>query len=471
MIMLRAKLFRAAVPAPILTLALTCLSLAGPPRLEAGDLRFYEPGARAAALGGAFTALADDASALFYNPAGLAFLREFRIKTNIAFGRRQLTADWPTADRRYRSEPSEFMGAASASWQPVNRVTLATGLFFPYNFESFWSPGWAGEPVCQRDELTSLYFRSALAFEVVKGLALSAGIDVVSSHLRWRHVIPFEIEAFPLTLEHEVDSVHRLRGRGLSFVAGVMWKIVPALQVGARYQRGLTLEYSGTNDFVRNPLAPDERVPDPNLGTRTVGSLMDRFFAKQNVTGELTFPDELVVGVAFTPLANVSLYLDVERDGWSEFGDWIFVSGNEGGDLNPAFTSADREFYGIAPDYGTQGLALGLRDTTTVKAGLEYRPLRHLAVRAGYSRRPSSVPATEETPVYPDLDRDIYSLGVGYEGPLFSVWGDGQRVSDLSFDLYVRYAAAGPSMSAFPGYEYTYGSKRVVFGVGAGLAF
>jgi len=464
-----------AKPSPItaltLTLALTCLTLFGPPRLEAGDLRFYEPGARAAALGGAFTALADDASALFYNPAGLAFLGEFRLKTNIAFGKRQLTADWPAAGRRYRSEPGEFMGAVSASWQPVKRVTLATGLFFPYNFETFWSPGWVGEPVCQRNELASLYFRSALAVEVVKGLALSAGVDVVSSNLRWRHVIPFDIEAFPLTLDHEVESVHRLHGSGLSFVAGVMWKVIPALQVGARYQRGLTMDYAGTNDFIRNPLAPDERVPDPNLGTRTVGSLSDLFYAKQNVTGELKFPDELVFGVAVTPMARVSLYLDVQWDGWSEFGEWIFVSANEGGDLNPAFTSVYREFYGIAPDYGTQGVDLGLRDTTTVKAGLEYRPLRHLAVRAGYSRRPSSVPGTGQTPVYPDLDRNIYSLGFGYEGPLFSVWGDGQRVSDLSFDLFVRYAAAVPSTSALPGYEMTYGSKRVVFGVGAGLAF
>jgi len=469
--MLRAKLSRITVLTLTLTLALTCISLVGPPRLEADDFRFYEPGARAAALGGAFTALADDASALFYNPAGLAFLGEFRLKTNIAFGKRQLTADWPAAGRRYRSEPGEFMGAVSASWQPAKRVTLATGLFFPYNFESFWSPGWVGEPVCQRNELASLYFRSALSVEFVKGLALSAGVDVVSSNLRWRHVIPFDYEGLSLTLEHEVESVHRLRGSGLSFVAGVMWKIVPALQVGARYQRGLAMEYSGTNDFIRNPLAPDERILDPNQGTRTVGSLMDLFYAKQNVTGELKFPDELVVGFALTPLTRVSLYVDVQWDGWSEFGDWTFVSANEGGDLNPDFTSVYREFYGIVPDYGTQGVTLGLRDTTTVKAGLEYRPLRHLAVRAGYSRRPKSVAESGQTPVYPDLDRNIYSLGFGYEGPLFSVWGDGERVSDLSFDLFVRYAAAVPSTSSFPGYEMTYGSRRIVFGVGAGLAF
>jgi long-subunit fatty acid transport protein len=36
--------------------------------------QFLDPGTRATALGGAFTALADDASAVYYNPAGLHFL-------------------------------------------------------------------------------------------------------------------------------------------------------------------------------------------------------------------------------------------------------------------------------------------------------------------------------------------------------------------------------------------------------------
>ena len=39
----------------------------------AGGFNIYEMGSRATALGGAFTATADDATAVFYNPAGLAW--------------------------------------------------------------------------------------------------------------------------------------------------------------------------------------------------------------------------------------------------------------------------------------------------------------------------------------------------------------------------------------------------------------
>jgi hypothetical protein len=45
-------------------------------------------------------------------------------------------------------------------------VTLATGLFSPFNYESYWTPGWSGETLCSRNRLRSLYFRSDMSFDV-----------------------------------------------------------------------------------------------------------------------------------------------------------------------------------------------------------------------------------------------------------------------------------------------------------------
>ena len=442
-----------------------------PLRLGADDFSFHEPSARAAALGGAFTALADDASALFYNPAGLAFLGGVRLKTNIAFDRRAMTAAWPDAGRRFETGPSEFLGSISLSWQPVKRVTIGTGLFSPFTYESYWTPGWSGETLCERNRVRSLYFRSVVAVEVVKGLALSAGVDVVSSSLRWLHTIPFNIPTYPLPQNLDIDSSHRLRGNGLGFVAGALWKVLPALKIGARYQQGVPVDYAGTDVFNAQLDISGISVPDPYWPSRRVSSLIDFYYATQQVTGRLTFPREIAGGIAVTPISPLSLYIDVQWDRWSEFGDWIFSSENEGDALNPAFTPEYQAFYGLELNYGVQGVALALRDTRDIKAGLEFRPGRYLALRAGYARRQSSVDEAGRTPVYPDLDRNVYSLGFGYEGPLFSVWGNGERVSDLSFDIFIRYASGVPGASAYSGYEMTYGSSRVVFGVGAGLVF
>lgn len=51
---------------------------------QAGDYLLYGAGARSLAMGGAFTAVADDASAEYWNPAALAFLDEYQFQTMYA---------------------------------------------------------------------------------------------------------------------------------------------------------------------------------------------------------------------------------------------------------------------------------------------------------------------------------------------------------------------------------------------------
>jgi long-chain fatty acid transport protein len=451
--------------------AILVLAILLPLGLAAQDFSYYEPSPRAAGLGGAFTARADDATALFYNPAGLAFLSGFRIKADIAFAHRKTTAAWPDGGTTYRSDPSEFTGSTALSFQPIRRVTLAAGLFSPYAYESTWTPGWPGEFVITRNRVRSLYFRTALAVEVVKGLALSAGLDLVSTSLRYRHLIPFNIPNYPQTRDIDVETSHTLSGSGLGFTAGFLWKVLPALQIGARYQREVPVDLAGSDVFVQPMDTTGARVPLPEGGTIRVSDLIGRYYANQDVTGRITWPRDIAAGVAVTPFKSLSVYLDLEWSAWSGFGDLLFTSTKEGDALSPEFTPDDQAFYGLALDYGVQGVPLALRDTTKIKAGLEYRPAEHLAVRAGYAKHRSTVDEAGRTPVYPDLDRGYYSVGFGYEGPLFAIWDSTERVSDLSFDVFLRYAAATPGGSDFPGLELTYGSKRLMFGIGAGFVF
>lgn len=442
-----------------------------PADIAAEEFSFHEPGARAASLGGAFTARADDAAALFYNPAGLAFLKGFRLKTNITFADRTTDAAMPEGGRTYHSSPNEILGAHALAFQPVKRVTLAAGLFSPFTYTSLWAPNAVGNSTSLRNSLRTSYFRAALAVEVFKGFAVSGGLDVVSSSLVWRHNIPFELETYPLPPNAYAESRHQLNGRGLSFVAGALWKIIPAVQVGASYHGGVTIDYAGRNSYVVNWIGLTETIPSPGGRTITISDLLTMFYAPQDVTGRLTMPQELTFGVALTPLSRLSLYVDVERTRWRDSGDWIFRSRLEGGDLNPSFTQAYRDFYGITPDYGVQGIALGFADTTNLKGGLEFRPARYLSLRAGYAHQGSSIDEAGLTLIYPDLARDVYSFGFGYEGPLFSFYGGDERISDLSFDLFIRYAAGAPGVSSVPGLEMTYDSRRLVFGAGVGFVF
>src|SRR4029078_385868 len=80
---------------PLIIITLSALSLVGAPALAAAQDTFLPPappgppvGVRAAGMGGGVTAVADDASAVYWNPGGLA--------SGAFFG---LTIDYNTADR------------------------------------------------------------------------------------------------------------------------------------------------------------------------------------------------------------------------------------------------------------------------------------------------------------------------------------------------------------------------------------
>jgi long-chain fatty acid transport protein len=453
-----------------LSLAISLASVSLP--LKADDFSFHEVGARAAALGGAFTGKADDISAIFYNPAGLAFLKGVSLKTNLALAKRTIDATMPTLGTTFRSSPTEYLQNIFVAWQPVKRVGLGLGYFSPYNFDSTWgSASWPWDEVSSAAGLRSFFYRAVLSVEVLRGLAVGAALDLVSTSVWWHHSIPFELGNYTLPSITKTFSHHDLRGYGLGFTASALWKVSPALQIGARYQKSVGVKLTGMNSFTNSIEYSYDSVPDPIQPYRTVGSLLNMFFVPQSVTGKLNIPREIACGVAVTPIPRLSLYLDVLWDKWSQLGLWEFRSVNTNENLSPGFTLDYQEFWGVSPNYATQGAALVLRDSREFKAGLEWRLGRLFAVRTGFARHESSVESVDRSPLYPDLNRNVFSIGGGYEGPVFSPYSPDEAIGQLSFDLVVRYASASASPSTFPGLEMTYGANRWVMGVGVGFSF
>lgn len=439
--------------------------------LRAQDFAFHEVGARAASLGGAFTARADDITAIFYNPAGLAFLDGLRLKTNLAFGARKIGATLSDTGRTFPTAQPELRGSHFLSWRPAKGIGLGAGLYSPFNFDSRWPRAWIGEGMSVSAALNAETFRSVVAVEPLKGLAFGAGLDIVSLHMGWEHTLFFDLETYPLAHPAEIASAHAARGHGLGWTAGAMWTTLPWLRLGVRYQPGVTIDLVGVNDFLFDVESMNEPIPAPNPRFRVLVDVLDVFYDEQTVRSRIRLPREIACGVALTPVRNLTLSADLQWDRWSDFGPWQFTSVNEGGDLSPEFLPIYREFYGIEPDYGVQGFDLGLVDTRSVKAGLEYKQGRWFAFRAGWARHGSSVGAAGRTPLFPDTGMTVYSLGAGYEGPLFAIWDPKEAISDLSLDLFVRYAASDTVTSPLPAFDLVYHGDRWVVGLGVGFAF
>jgi long-chain fatty acid transport protein len=431
----------------------------------------FEPGARAAGMGGAFVADADDTSALFYNPAGLAFLKGVHVKANLLFGVRTTSATWPPTRGVYTTNPLAFRGSFAMSWQFLKRASLGIGFFMPDSVLTEWPFEWPGVGFSLKTRLNPVYLRPAVSFELFKGLSLGVGVDFVFANLTWNHVIHFPRSRY-VAIDIPVESREMLTGNGTGFVAGLLWKAHPAVQVGLKYQSHAPLDFTGRNVFV----IPTTQigalyVPGPyGAPVRLLNEVFYPFYDTQDVTSRLTMPREISGGIMLSPVRQVSLLLDVEWSGWREFGGWQITSKNYGGDLSPAFTTPLKDFYGIEPDYGLQAAGLVLRNIWSFKGGVEYRLGSHFAARGGFARHPGSTSDADLNPVAPDLGQDILSLGFGYEGPLFSVFND-EQIGELSFDLFFRYGFPKKGTSTLAGTEFIYRANSWSGGVGVGFNF
>ena len=96
----------------VMALLVTTWSLMGAVGAFATGFSIYEAGTRATALGGAFTASADDGSALFYNPAGLSFQSGTSFELNVM----------PIAPRFKFAEAQDGSGGVPATGSDAENV-------------------------------------------------------------------------------------------------------------------------------------------------------------------------------------------------------------------------------------------------------------------------------------------------------------------------------------------------------------
>jgi long-subunit fatty acid transport protein len=263
------------------------------------------------------------------------------------------------------------------------------------------------------------------------------------------------------------NSECEMNGHGLGFSVGILWKPHRMLQIGAKYQHHVAIDYRGFNVFdSRVPAAP--LIPHPTIIRYYYYEFFTFFFKRQAVTTRMTLPQEVVGGVLITPFPNLSLTFDAQKTSWHELGSWEFQSVNSEENLNPEFTPEFREFYGVGPNYGRQSTGLVLKDAWKYKGGIEYDLFGRFALRAGLARHESAVETSDLNPVYPDLERTIMSLGFGYEGPFYSIW-DRKEMGQFLIDVFFQYAWAKKRTASPPSVELTYEGNRWILGISVGF--
>ena len=422
----------------ILMMTLACLVSAS---AFAAGFSIFEQGAKASALGGAFAATADDGSAVFYNPAGLAQQRELSVLAGATFINftNEFTGDPNdpfTAGTEAKYNRHTFVPPNAYVTIPIGQnLTFGFGAFAAWGLRTDWADPWVGRFVSRDADLKTMSVEPALAWQSTNGkVAIGGGVEYRRARviLNQNIALPF---LNPFT--NRVTDIGNARlkseyGDDTGFNVGILLKPNPKFRFGASYRSGMDIDLEGTADFTQI-----------STGFPALDALVTPTFPHDdNITTTLPFPAIVAIGFAFKPTDRVDLEFDITHMTWSRF-------------------------EALAVDFEAQPTRSFVRqqnwsDSSAYRLGANIKATDEWDVRLGavYDENPQ---ATERVgPLLPDSDRIGATFGVGYK--------HGPFVIDLAaFILHFQDRSTdGRSAEQFNG---TYQTDATLWSVNFGYRF
>lgn len=381
----------------------------------AGGFQLNEHGARALAQGGAFAARASDLSALYFNPAGLAFQSGTQLyfgSTLIAprvsfFGPDQLNTNQETkmVDQVF------FPINLYASYQVMDDLNVAIGVSNPYGLGTEWPGDWSGKFISTKVNLETFFITPTVAYKVNNKFSVGIGVNYVIGNVKIKRVVsdPFDPHA-KTSIEADANS--------WGFNVGALYKFSSQFSIGASYRSQVKLDATGTATF------------DPNRSVYPAG----------DISSTLTLPATGFLGVCYKPMENLSLEADYQYTGWSSYKELAIT---------------------FKKDNSTSVSPKNYEDTYMIRLGGEYT-MGDLQLRAGYYYDHTPVPTKYVEPLLPDANRNGFSVGFGY------------KLSER-FNLDVAYlflkADQRKAVGTEVNFDGTYNNKAYLFGVNIGYTF
>jgi long-chain fatty acid transport protein len=263
-----------------------------PSRAHAGGFEVPDNGTEALGRGGAFTAKADDATALQYNVAGFARQRGTRLLLNAnltlddySFQRAGTFPDnasdartpwggafYPKVKNQGGPFFAPFIGA-STDFGYFDRFTIAAGVFGPSGVGNRTYPlGVSGAPSAARYDVVQAKTFVALptlafAYRVTDEIDLGVGLHAVIASFDLTSVSSTDISrALCPTVEYVgCDAQTRVQTTAFTYAGslGAMWHPSPSFAMGLNVRSPITIDSEGTANASAPAVTPTTVSPAP----------------------------------------------------------------------------------------------------------------------------------------------------------------------------------------------------------------
>ena len=387
----------------ILVIALLCVWVRGAVAQEERAIdNFAGVGVRAMGMGGAFVGVADDFTAMYWNPAGLAQMQQREVQVSFLRNSRANDSIFNGTTGRSELTNTRFGSLGFVYPYPVYRgsLVLAAGLTRIKDFD--WSlnlkgddDGLAADHAFQHEGELALAGVSA-AIDVSPAVSLGATLGLVSGEDE-------AVNEFDWADSQDEFLEQRFFARD-TFTDEYKW--TPYAVLGAmlrtprddpRYRLGATFTTGGTHKirYVFRGAPVDAGYNSVEYDDGTVEEFSDEEVSN---TYELALPFEFGVGASAEALPGLTLAGSLHLAEWSQ----------------SEYKGADE--YGLRADtsFETQ-----YRDVLRYHLGVEYQvPVVALDLRAGYFVDPVPFvgprdPGSDDPPIRIEDDRRFITLGAG----------------------------------------------------------
>jgi len=284
-------------------LLLSVLSLIVTSNLLAGGFQLNEHGAKALGMGGAFTAVANDASAIYWNGAGLSQLSgtNFVIGTSLIAPRSTFRGVAPDITENRGKNLIFFPTHLFASHQINEQLSVGFGFTTPFGLGTEWDEDWVGKYLAVETELRTFTASPIITYSPVESFSVSVGFVYSFADVLITRKSPI---TFGTGLPgFASDAFAHLEGDDMfawGFNAGLMLKPFKGLTIGASYHSEVEYEFEGT----ANTTGPDQVASGLPNGDITAG---------------LTTPQNIAVGIAVDITERFKISADYQFVGWSSY--------------------------------------------------------------------------------------------------------------------------------------------------------
>ena len=388
----------------------------------------YEGSARGNVLGAGLVASADDASALFYNPAGITQLKGTQLQIGVTAITPIYSVDISSGPApgagEYKSQTNWFFPPHFyLTYQINDKWYVGVGEFSRYGLGTEFQNGWPGRYNSYRASIQEFEINPNVAYKVNDKFSIAAGL--VGSYFNVSLSRALSMAPSPLP-----DADFNVSGDswGWGWDIALQYKPFDWMQFGITYRSKIEQNVKG--NVAVNSVNPPLYAAGANI---------------KNMSGsaDITLPDTIYTGLNFNITKTWSVGGGVYWTGWQYY-DKLQI--NFGAPFGPT-------------DVTTAVSPKNWANVARYMIGTEWKVTPEWDLRLGYAYDVAPEPNNTLDYILPDNDRQMFSIGAGYHRAAYSV--------DLSYtymviidNSYMGQAAGGPA-GTFPG-KLTSGTAHLI---------